>query len=125
MSDFLDFSTAEFLVELKSTANITYRLRWPQDRYYGLVKSPVRVLHMEVERLVALTLLSGEEFPDKERLASLKLWLTEAAAGRRNDWPALPVLSANGAGEFEFVDGRHRCKALEELGATRVPVIVG
>lgn len=112
---------AEFVVESKDA---TYRLRWPDDRYYGLVRNPVKILRMNTAQLVSLARATAPDFPDRGRVGYLKEWLREVARGSRQDLPALPMLSGP-ADELFFIDGRHRCEALAELGVEQIPVIVG
>lgn len=119
----VDIQAAEFLVEAK-TGERPLWLTWPDDKYYGLVRSPVQVFQMDASELTMLARLRTSDFPDVRRLQYQLSWLSTAAAGGRADWPALPVLARKGDG-LEFIDGRHRCEALEILGATRIPVIVG
>lgn len=123
MSSSVDIQAAEFLVEVK-TGESPFWLTWPTDKYYGLVRSPVQVFQMDASELTRLARRDALDFPDVKRLQFQMTWLSAAAAGGRADWPALPVLARKGSG-LEFVDGRHRCEALEILGATRIPVIVG
>lgn len=123
MSSSIDIRTAEFLVEIKS-GQASFRLAWPDDKYYDLVRSPVQVLQMDASELTKLARWDAADFPDVRRLQFQMTWFTSASAGARVDWPALPVLARKGAG-LTFVDGRHRCEALEILGALRIPVIVG
>lgn len=119
----IDLSTAQFVVEGNDGSG-EYRLVWPKESYYGLVRAPVQVLQMEASELTRLARLDTSGFPDVRRLRFHVSWFREAASGSRADWPALPVLVGQG-GELEFIDGRHRCEALELLGPFRVPVIVG
>jgi hypothetical protein len=123
MVEGIDFYSTEFIVETHSETEF-FRLKWPQDRYYGFVRNPVQVFHIDAIRLVNLARKDGFHVPDVDRLLFLKNWFVKAAGGSCDDWPALPVLSRVG-NELEFVDGRHRCEALLILGATRIPVIVG
>lgn len=120
----LDLATAEFVVEVKATSAARLKLSWPQDAYYDLVRSPVTILQMEATQLFALAQAAQPTYPDTARVEALKTWFVDAAAGTRRPWPAMPVLLENG-GELTFVEGRHRCAALVELGAVRIPVIVG
>lgn len=119
----IGLSTAQFVVEGNDGSG-EYRLVWPRESYYGLVRSPVQVLQIEASELTRLARLDASDFPDVRRLQFHVSWFMEAVSGSRTDWPALPVLVRQGD-ELEFIDGRHRCEALELLGALRVPVIVG
>jgi len=119
----VDIRTAQFVVEAKGGPS-PYRLSWPTDRYYDLVRAPVQVVQMDLSDLTTAARLVAPGFPEAARLAFVMHWFVTAAAGERHDWPSLPVLTRKG-GELTFVDGRHRCEALEVLGAARLPVIVG
>lgn len=123
MSMGVDIRAAEFVVEVKD-AGRQLRLAWPTEKYYDLVRSPIQILQMEVSELTGLARLGAPGFPDGRRLRFQMNWFAEALSGGRADWPALPVLVRKG-NELEFIDGRHRCEALQALGAVRVPVIVG
>lgn len=120
MDEGIEVGRAEFVVE---SEDATYRLGWPDDRYYGLVRNPVKILRMNTSQLVSLARATEPDFPDKARVGYLKGWFREVASGTRQDLPSLPVLSGP-ADELFFIDGRHRCEALAELGVEQIPIIV-
>lgn len=122
MTGSADDQIATFLVEMKKGEKLL-RLSWPRDMYYGLVQQPVRIVCVDASELNRLAQLTPGRL-DEARLAVQTAWFTDASAGKRTDWPGLPVLTLTSEG-LEFVDGRHRCAALTALGAERIPVLVG
>lgn len=122
MSEGIDIQTAQFVVEVKGTSS-PFRLSWPQDKYYGLVRNPVLIEFMDASELVALCRKEAPEFPDTARLEIQVNKFTQRCKQSGEQWPSLPILERSSAG-FNFVDGRHRCEALYQLGATRIPVLI-
>lgn len=122
MSEGLDIYSAQFVVQFK-TGPSRYRLGWPKDRYYGLVKGPIDVLWLSSEKLLDIALEGQPNFLNSQRLTYVLGQFEDCAEGRRPDWPALPVLVKQGE-DMEFIDGRHRCTALANLGAATIPVLV-
>ncbi len=123
MSKKLEPDGVKFAVDFKKGTDARYYLTWPKDQYYGLVESPVLVVQMEANHLSNIARRDDSSFPEATRLAFAMHWLTEAARGVRLDWPSLPILTRRGE-TFAFIDGRHRCEALEALEVDWIPVII-
>jgi hypothetical protein len=122
MTEGIDISCAQFTVEVK-TGPSAFRLSWPTDPYFGLVKNPVLLAYKDVAELMEVALSHQPDFLDTSRLNFLLDQFERCAKGQGQDWPSMPVLQLRG-GELKFVDGRHRCQALSVLGASRLPVLV-
>lgn len=81
------------------------------------------MVYKDVDELTEIALFNQPDFLDPNRLHFLLTEFESCASAQGKAWPAMPVLQFRG-GEFQFVDGRHRCQALARLGATRIPVLV-
>lgn len=123
MARCLELRTEEIIAEYKDGPS-PYRLRWPDDRYYGLMSGLTQIEYLSDIELAALARVDSPTFPKKERLSVQLRWFVAAAKGQRTDWPALPVLTRKG-GIIQYIDGRHRCEALAVLNVVRIPVIIG
>lgn len=122
MPEGIDIQTAQFFVEVKG-ASSSFRLSWPQDKYYGLARNPVLVEFMDARELVELCRTEAPGFPDSARLEFQVKTFEQCCQRTGERWPSLPVLERSSVG-LNFIDGRHRCKALHQLGATRIPVLI-
>lgn len=119
----LEISRVLFPVYMQSGATGEYFLRWPQDRYYGLILGQVSLQYLLLNEVLQSAYENEDFFPCPDRLSWQRNRLSGAASRGESTWPEMPVLERQ-AGSYRFIDGRHRSLALANLGAERAPALV-
>jgi hypothetical protein len=117
--DSWDLTLDDIRIEIK-VSPWSLRAKAPSDRYYDLIFPPFAIAMLDAATVQRMLLAAMPEGQVSARLAIQ----TSCALGSGAVTVPVVVREHSRAGLL-FVDGRHRSRALLDLGAGTIPAIVG